>query len=167
MNKIILLFLLPVSLLLNVEWERVAIDKKVSVLLPKPIEKLNVDGKDAWYGEIDSAGKCMVMITDMGKMGMDSKTLAEELKRKEFYGKLKNGLALGSNGKPRNGQITTFKGYHAYKIDITMEEEEGTFDTKLLNFFIGAKMYTFSVISQKGTTHSSAEAKLISSIIIK
>ncbi|RYG11920.1 MAG: hypothetical protein EOO07_19845, partial [Chitinophagaceae bacterium] len=150
MNKIILLFLLPVSLLLSVEWERATIDKKVSVLLPKPTEKLKVDGKEAWLGEVDRAGKCMVMVTDLGKMGMDAKTLAEELKKTQFYGKLKDGLALGSNGKPRNEQITMFKGYHAYKIDITIEEEEGTFDTKLLNFFIGTKMYTFSVISQKG-----------------
>ncbi|WP_113654629.1 hypothetical protein [Pedobacter namyangjuensis] len=167
MNKIIILLLLPVSILFETEWKRIAIDQKVSLLLPSPIEKLDVDGKEAWYGEIDSAGKCMVMLTDFSKLGLDAKTLATELKKKETYEKLKNGIALGSNSKPTNEEITTFRGYPAYKITMTTEAEGESFDTALLNFFVDAKMYTISVISAKGKSYKTAQQKLINSIIIK
>lgn len=167
MNKFLLILLLPFSILFETEWKRIAVDQKVSVLLPSPAEKVNIDGKDAWYGEIDSAGKCMVMVTDMGKMGIDAASLASALKKKEIYASLKNGIALGSEGKISNEQITTYKGYPAYKIDFTVSEDGQSFITHTLNFFIGTKMYTISVISAKGKNHKVAQQKLINSIIVK
>ncbi|RZK55109.1 MAG: hypothetical protein EOO87_08720 [Pedobacter sp.] len=167
MNKIIILLLLTFSILNETEWKRIAVDKKVSVLIPSPVEKVNVDGKDAWYGEIDSAGKCMVMVTDMGKMGIDAASLASALKKKDIYTSLKNGIALGSEGKTFNEQITTFKGYPAYKIGFLISEDGQSFITQSLNFFIGTKMYTISIISAKGKNHKVAQQKLINSIIIK
>lgn len=167
MNKIILLFLLSLSVLLQLNWERISVDKNVSVLLPQTSKKQIIEGKVAWHGDIDSVGKCLVVISDLAQMGMDAKSLAAALKKKETYTSLKNGILLGSDGKVTNEKITTFKGYPAYKIDFVVKEEGSSYTSRSLSFFIGSKMYMISVMSTTGTSHTAAYAKILESVIIK
>ena len=168
--KPFLLFLLTVSIFFaQLTWKTFQIDDRVAVSFPSTVEKMTLDNKPVWVSEVDSASKCMIMITDMKKMGVDATTLAEMLKKKKTYQSIKSGMLAGSPGSVAlKESITTFKNYPAYYLELDMNGEADEFNkTYIMNVFIGAKMYSMTFGEAYKTKHLEERSKFFGSFKVK
>ncbi|RZL47353.1 MAG: hypothetical protein EOP00_12205 [Pedobacter sp.] len=163
------LFLFSSIFFFQLTWKTIKIDEKVSISFPSKVEKMVMDNKPVWLSDVDSASKCMIMITDMKKMGVDAKTLTEMLKRKETFKSIKNGILAGSTGSVAlKESITTFKNYPAYYIELDMKGEPNEFNkTYIMNIFIGAKMYSMTFAETYQTKHVQQRNKFFESFRVK
>lgn len=149
-------------------WETVKIDEKVSIAFPTKPQKTTIEGKQTWIAELDSTAKATVIVTDFSKLGVDAKTLAEMLQKKETYEKFKNGVLLGSNGVALKDSITTFKGKPAYflKLDLKGKKEDLNIG-HVVNVFVDAKMYSLMFLEKYETKHDTERLKFWNSLKIQ
>ncbi|MFD0940901.1 hypothetical protein [Pedobacter boryungensis] len=157
MQHKLILFLLfsPVLFITILTWERVKLDESVSVSFPSKPEKSMMDDKPIWIATIDSTSKCMAMITDFEKLGVDKLKWAERLKQKETYQTIKSGMLRGSPGAViLNESITTFKGKPAYIVKMDLKGEKEDFNIAyVMNVFIETKMYSLMFMETYNNPH--------------
>ena len=99
MKKYLLtLLLLPlISLKVN-DWVTVKIDDRTSVEFPAQPVVEDLNGAPYYENENTGEEKCIVMVTDFGKMGVDSATLSQSMSRTAALGELRDGLLRDAKG---------------------------------------------------------------------
>lgn len=97
-EHLLLLLLLPLFSFNPFDWVAVKLDDRTSVEFPKQpvIEDLN--GSPYYENENAGEAKCMAMITDFGKMGIDSATLSQSMSRTAALSELRESLLRDAKG---------------------------------------------------------------------
>ena len=163
-----LLLLISSLFFVQLNWKSVQIDNRVAVSFPSKVEKMTLDNKPVWVSEGDSTFKCMIVITDMKRMGVDATTLAEMLKKKKTYQSIKSGMLAGSEGLALKESITKFRNYPAYYIELDMKGEADEFNkTYIMNVFIGTKMYSMTFGEAYKSKHVAERTKFFESFRVK
>jgi hypothetical protein len=99
MMKYLLAFLLlPFISFIPVDWITVKLDNRTSIDFPAQPVVQDLNGTPYFENENAGEGKCIVMVTDFGKMGMDSATLSESMSRTAALAELRDGLLRDASG---------------------------------------------------------------------
>ena len=93
MKKLLLLsFLLPLLSFSGFDWINVDIDERFSVKFPsQPVEQ-EMQGNPVWISDLNDDSRCMLMVVDFSKMGMDSLALSEEMSRTASFAEFRDGV---------------------------------------------------------------------------
>lgn len=95
---LVLLFLIPFASFIPIDWVTINFDDRVSVDFPAQpvIEDLN--GNPYYENENAGEAKCIVMVTDFAKMGIDSATLSQSMSRTAALAEVRDGLLRDAKG---------------------------------------------------------------------
>ena len=87
------------------------------------------------------------------------------LKKKETYKSIKSGMLAGTPGAVAlKENITTFKNYPAYYLELDMKSEVDEFNkTYIMSVFIGTKMYSMTFGEAYKTEHLEERSRFFGS----
>jgi len=144
----LVLLLLPFFAFVAADWVTVKLSDRVSVSFPSSPEEKEMSGNSVWVQDVDSNGRCMAMVVDFSKFGMDSAGLATEMAKDESFADFRQGvlgqIAGSSIISEKKGKING-KIYFEYVIDMNKPGQPNAFSIMYSrNIFIGDKMYTLS-----------------------
>ena len=128
-----------------------------------------MSGNLVWVAEANSDARCMAMVVDFAKFGMDSAMLAKEMLSPEAFGNFREGI-LGEIPGARliSEKNTKLQGKTSFEYVIDM----GRKDTSALNImysksvFIGAKMYSISFYEKAAKPQKALRNKFFQSVRI-
>lgn len=149
MKKIFFALLaLPFLAFVAADWVTVKLDEKVSLSFPAEPEKRDMQGNSVWVQDIDADARCMAMIVDFSKFGMDSAGLAAEMEKDASFADFRQGV-LGQieNSKLISEKKSKIKGKTCFEYVINMGKENDPAALNIMysrNIFVGNKMYTLS-----------------------
>jgi len=152
-KQLLLAFILPFFAFNSIESVRVELDDRVSVEFPETPEEKTMNGNQVWVSDVGSDARCMVMVLDFAKFGMDSAAVADEMSREESFRTFKDGILGEMEGATLiSEQKTTTLGYttFAYHIDMGKTDTEALNVMYNRNVFIGRKMYSLSFYEKPG-----------------
>ena len=164
------LLLLPLLAFVTADWVNVQLNSRVSVSFPvKPDEK-EMSGNAVWVADANADSRCMAMVLDFEKFGMDSAALAAEMGKETSFEQFKEGI-LGQivGASLISEKKTTTNGYMTFEYVIDM----GKTDTSALNLmynkniFIGSKMYSLSFYEKTLKRQPEARTKFFNSFKVK
>lgn len=165
-KSLFFLFLLPLAAFSVLDWSTVKLDGRVSIDFPEAPEQKEMSGNPVWVCDAEGGTRCMAMIVDFTKFGMDSAMVAQEMGKPESFSDFKNGVLGQIEGSSLiSEKNTTVKGYRCFDYVIDM----GKKDTAALNImhnkniFVGAKMYSFSYYEKNGKPVDAVKNKFFNS----
>jgi hypothetical protein len=153
MKKYFILLLLPLLAFSVFEWIPVKIDDRVSVNFPSSPVQSEAGGNQMWMADLDSNSRCMAMVVDLGKMGLDSATFTPLLDQDDFYQQYKTST-ISSIGNINFVEDKRSKvlGRAAYDLVLEKEVPDLNFSYKrvyIRSVFLGTKVYAFSFFQKK------------------
>jgi hypothetical protein len=153
MKKYFILLLLPLLAFGAFEWVSVKIDERVSIDFPSSPMQSEVSGNQTWIIDLDSNSRCMAMIVDLGKMGLDSASFTPLLDQDDFYEQYKTSTinSIGSINFVEGKRLRVL-GRPAYDMVLEKEAPDLKFNYKrvyIRSVFLGMKLYAFSFFQKK------------------
>ncbi|HEX2606470.1 MAG TPA: hypothetical protein VHK91_03785 [Flavisolibacter sp.] len=163
---LLLLFVVPVFAFTYADWVSIKIDDKVSVQFPVQPENKEMNGNAVWVSDVNKDSRCMVMLMDFTKFGMDAAQLEQEMAKEESFGQFRDGILGQIEGSKLIAEKKTkLQGYNTFEFDINM----GKTDTAQLNrmynknIFIGSKMYSLSFYEKNNKPQTEERNKFFNS----
>jgi len=171
MKKILLaLFLLPLLAYSYADWVDLEIDKRMTVSLPVNPEKKDLNGNETWVADVNSDARCLVVVVDFSRFGLDSAGVANEMGNEKSFEEFKTGL-LGQipDAKVISEVNTTYNGKRCFEFIVDMGKKDTSALNKMYNknIFIGSKMYSFSFYEKNHSSQRVSKDKFFNSIRIK
>lgn len=171
MRKTLIAFLfLPLFAFVTTEWVTITLDQRASIDFPSAAEPKDLNGNAMWLQDIGKDARCMVMILDFSRMGVDSAALADEMSRPEAFEQFKQGVVGQMQGASvLSEKNTAVNGHKVFEYLIDM----GTADSSALdrmynqNYFIGTKMYSLSFFEKNSKPQADLRKKFFSSFKVK
>ena len=171
MRKTLIAFLfLPLFAFVAADWVTIKLDDRASIDFPSAAVPKDLNGNSMWLQDIGKDARCMVMIMDFSRMGVDSAALADEMSRPEAFEQFKEGVVGQMQGASiLSEKNTAIHGHKVFEYLIDM----GTKDTSALdrmynqNYFIGAKMYSLSFFEKNSKPQAGLRNKFFTSFTIK
>ena len=153
MKKYLVLFLFPSLAFAILEWTTVKLDDRVSVQFPSAPTSSESGGNPMWIADIDTNSRCMALLVDLGKMGLDSATFTPMLEQDAFYEQFKTST-INSIGDIKFVEERKFKigGRYAYELVLEKETPDTRFNYKrvyIRSHFVGTKIYSLSFFQKK------------------
>ncbi|MCZ2225082.1 MAG: hypothetical protein LC122_15785 [Chitinophagales bacterium] len=147
---IMLLFsLITISVNAQTHWVKTQIDKRVSVKLPKAPTLIGDEENIAYQFAFDDSTLCVITITDLGKLGLDSATLASLVEKEEFFEQFKvSFLSQSANAEIKKSEIAKWNDYVCYNIELI--ETEKDLQSYFKCVFIGSDLYLFTSTIKNG-----------------
>ena len=165
-KTLIAFFFLPLLAFVAVDWVTIKLDGRTSIDFPSQTESKDMGGNPLWIQEINKDARCMAMVFDFGKLGLDSASLAAEMGKPESFEQFKQGVVGQMEGASViSEKNTTINGRKVFEYLIDM----GTKDTSELNrmynrnIFIGEKMYTLSFFERGKSPQAQLRNKFFNS----
>jgi hypothetical protein len=171
MKKLLLLsFLLPLLSFSGFDWINVDIDDRFSVKFPsQPVEK-EMQGNPVWVSDINDDSRCMLMVFDFGKLGMDSLAVSEEMSTTTSFAEFRDGVlgqiegaSIISEKKDKVGGYMCFE----FVIDMGKEDDNSLNIMYNKNIFVGSKMYSLSFYEKNNNPQAQSRNVFFRSILIK
>ena len=171
MKKLLLLsFLLPLLSFSGLDWINVDIDERWSVKCPsQPVEQ-EMQGNPVWISDLNDDSRCMLMVVDFSKMGMDSLALSEEMSRTASFAEFRDGVlgqiegaSLISEKKDKVGGYMCFE----FVIDMGKDDDNSLNIMYNKNIFVGNKMYSLSFYEKNNKPQAKSRNVYFKSILIK
>jgi len=147
MKKTLLLLFVPLLAFATADWVSVKLDNRVSVHFPVKPEEKEMSGNDVWVADAGPNARCMAMVLDFEKFGMDSTMLAAEMGKEESFSQFKEGILGQIEGSSLiSEKKTTVAGKMCFEYVIDMGKTDTAALNKMYNknVFIGNKMYSLS-----------------------
>jgi hypothetical protein len=166
MKKWIVLLLLPVLAFTVSDWKTVKVDDRVSVDFPTEPEQKEMSGNAVWVADVETGSRCMVMVLDFEKFGLDSAKLSEEMQKPEALEDFRNGVLGQIQGATLiSEKASTVLGHKAFDFVIDMGKEDTAVLNKMYNknIFIGSKMYSMSFYEKDSHPEDALRAKFFGS----
>lgn len=142
------LLLLPFFAFIASDWITVRLDERVTVSFPAKPEEKDMQGNAVWVQDVDQGARCMAMIVDFSKFGMDSAGLAAEMDKPESFDNFRQGVLgqiAGSTLISEKKGTVNGKIYFEYVIDMGKRDQPDALNIMYSrNIFAGSKMYTLS-----------------------
>ena len=167
---LLLLFIIPVFAFTSINWITIELDEKVSVDFPLEPTQQDLSGNTMWVADINPDSRCMTMLMDFGKMGLDSAQMAKDISRPEAFDEFKDGMLGQMKGSSLiSEKTTTTLGYKTFELVVDM----GKKDTSALNvmhtraIFINAKMYALYFYEKNGKPQDDSRNRFFNSLKIK
>jgi hypothetical protein len=153
MKKYFILFLLPLLAFGIIEWTTVNLDDRVSVQFPSTPTSSETRGNPMWIADIDTNSRCMALLVDLGKMGLDSATFTPMLEQDAFYEQFKTST-INSIGDVKFVEERKFKidGRYAYEFVLEKETPDLKFNYKrvyIRSLFLGTRIYSLSFFQKQ------------------
>ncbi len=161
------LLVLPFFAFVAADWVAVKVDERVTVSFPATPEKKDISGNSVWVQDIDKGARCMVMIIDFSKFGMDSVALAAEMTREDAFAEFRQGV-LGqiAGGTLISESKSTISGkiYFEYVVNMGKADQPDALNVLYSrNIFVGSKMYTLSFYEKSNLLRPEERNKFFSS----
>lgn len=169
MKNLFVLFLLPLlSFNFLADWHSYKLDERASILFPITPTEEGAEGNKMWIANIDSTSRCMVMIMDFGKLGMDSAQVAEEFAQEDSYEIFKKDLMEGiGKGELIDGKVTTTHGYKTFEFVINIRQDASIPNYMYnKNIFVGNKMYVLYFFELNKTAKNEHRDKFFQSFTL-
>jgi hypothetical protein len=165
------LLLLPFMAFASFDWLTVTIDDKVSVEFPTQPEKQDMQGNDVWLANHGTNARCMTMVLDFEKFGMDAEMVKAEMGKPESFEGFKTGILSQMEGASIVAEkSTTTNGYITYEFTVDMGKKDTAAGPGMMynrNIFVGSKMYNLSFFETKGKPMETDRNRFLNSIKIK
>jgi hypothetical protein len=168
-TKFLALFLLPLLSFTVLEWQRVTIDERATIEFPSAPEEKEMSGNQVWVADDSPDGRCMAMLLDFEKFGMDSASLEQEFGKPETFDQFKSGILGQIEGsKVISESNTRTNGYRTfiYKIDMGKTDPDALNIMHNVNIFVGRKMYSLSYYEKIGKPRDEQRKKFFASLKI-
>jgi hypothetical protein len=166
-KKLFALLLLPsLAFATTIDWITVRLDDRVSVAFPAKPEEKEMSGNAVWVADSGPNARCMAMVLDFEKFGMDSATLAGEMGKDESFAQFKEGILGQIEGATLiSEKKTTTSGKMTFEYVIDMGKKDTAALNKMYNknIFIGNKMYSFSFYEKDHLPQTAAREKFFNS----
>jgi hypothetical protein len=161
---------LPFVAFTTFDWLTVSLDEKVSVDFPSEPEKNEMSGNPVWVANPNADSRCMTMVLDFEKFGMDAEMVKAEMGKPESFEGFKTGILSQMKGATIvEEKSTTIQGYTAFEFIVDMPAKDtaglGTMYNK--NIFVGSKMYNLSFFEKKDKPQEENRNKFFNSLKIK
>ncbi|MET0392480.1 MAG: hypothetical protein ABW019_05035 [Chitinophagaceae bacterium] len=142
------LLVLPFLAFVAADWVTVQLDEKVSVSFPSAPQEKEMAGNQVWVQDIDKDARCMAMVLDFSKFGLDSAGLAEEMGKDQAFADFRGGILGQIQGatliSEKKGKING-KIYFEYVINMGKNDDKDALNIMYSrNIFVSNKMYTLS-----------------------
>lgn len=167
MKKHLLLFLLlPFLAFAAADWITVKLDEQVSIHFPEQPKVKDSNGNPLWAADVDSTARCVAMIIDFEKMGLDSATLYAELNKEGMFEQFRNGFMGKLEGATLvSEKQSTAEGRYVFDFTVDLEKKLSGFNRLYnRNIFIGTKMYSLTFYEIKGKPRDAWRNKYFNSI---
>lgn len=164
------LLLIPVFAFGVAEWVTVKLDDRVTMSFPAQPEIKDMSGNPVWVQDIDKGARCMAMVLDFQKFGLDSAGLAAEMNREEAMEEFKQGVMGQIPGSTLISEKKgTIKGktYFEYVINMGKTEPEALNIMYSRAIFVGSNMYTISFYEMTNKPRAEEREKYMSSFTLK
>lgn len=140
--------MLPFLAFVAADWITVKIDNRVTVSFPATPEEKEMSGNQVWVQDVDKDGRCMAMLLDFSKFGMDSATLASEMSKDASFDDFRQGILGQIEGSTLiSEKKTKVQGKLCFEYVINMGKDGQADALNIMyskNIFVGNKMYTLS-----------------------
>lgn len=168
-KTLIALLFLPMLAFVSADWVTTKLDDRASIDFPAQIESQDLGGNPMWLHQINNEARCMVMIMDFSKMGMDSATLADEMAKPESFAQFREGVVGEIAGSSvLSEKNTSFNGHKAFEFLIDMGKDSSKLNRMYnKNIFIGTKMYSISFFEKEGKPQAELRNKFFNSFKAK
>jgi|SRR5215211_1793593 len=171
MKKHLLAFLfLPLLAFAFDDWISVQLDDRVSINFPSQPMMQESNGNKIWIKDV-SGGRCMAMVIDFAKFGMDSATLATEMNKPESFEQFKTTFLNQVQGAMLvSEKNSVHEGRRVFEFVITMgnsQDTSGINKTYNKNIFVANKMYSMSFYENDKKPQPELKKKFFNSIKIK
>jgi len=167
MKKLLLsLVLLPLFSFVADEWVTVKLDDHVSIDFPSPPQNSSYQGNTVWVQDMDSVARCMALVVDLGKFGMDSAQMAIEMEKPENFEQFRESMMGKMAGaKMISEKKTLTHGLTTYEFVVNMEKVNDGTMTRMFsrNIFYGTKMFSLSFYEKKAGPQEALKDKFINS----
>jgi hypothetical protein len=166
MKKTLLLLFVPLLAFATIDWVIVKLDSRVSVSFPIKPEEKDMSGNPVWVADANKDSRCMVMVIDFQKFGMDSVALAAEMEKEEAFDQFKDGILGQIEGSSLiSEKKTTVAGKTSFEYIIDMGKKDTAALNKMYNknVFIGNKMYSLSFYEKEGKPQDALRDKFFAS----
>jgi hypothetical protein len=164
------LFLPMLAFAATTDWVNVNLDERVSVSFPNQPEEKEMSGNAVWVADASNDARCMAMVLDFEKFGMDSVMLAAEMGKEESFTQFKEGILGQIEGATLiSERKTTTAGKMTFEYVIDMGKNDTAALNKMYNknVFIGNKMYSLSFYEKDGKPQTEARNKFFNSFKLK
>jgi hypothetical protein len=152
------------------DWVDVQLNKRVSVSFPVQPEEKEMGGNDVWIADANADSRCMAMILDFEKFGMDSAGLAAEMGKEASFAQFKDGILGQIEGATLISEKKTYtNGYMTFEYIIDMGKNDANALNKMYNknIFVGSHMYSLSFYEKDNKPQAEARNKFFNSLKIK
>lgn len=170
-KKLLALLLLPaLAFATTFEWISVQLDERVNVSFPAKPEEKEMSGNAVWVADAGLNGRCMAMVLDFEKFGMDSAMLAGEMGKEESFAQFKEGILGQIEGSTLiSEKKTTTAGKMTFEYVIDMGKTDTAALNKMYNknIFIGNKMYSLSFYEKNNNPQPAARNQFFNSFKLK
>jgi hypothetical protein len=166
MKKTLLLLFVPLLAFATADWVNVKLDERVSVTFPVTPEEKQMSGNAVWVADFGPNARCMAMVMDFEKFGMDSAMVAGEMGKEESFTQFKEGILGKIEGSTLiSEKKTTVAGKMCFEYIIDMGKKDTAALNKMYNknVFIGNKMYSLSFYEKEGKPQLEARNKFFNS----
>jgi len=164
------LLLVPMFAFVTTDWVSVQLNNRVSVSFPTQPDEKEMSGNQVWVQDAGSDARCMVMMMDFNKFGMDSTMLSAEMQKEESFEQFQEGIIGQIEGaKLISRKKTTTNGYLTFEYVIDMgKTDEGALNIMYnKNVFVGAMMYSLSFYEKNKKPQAEVRNKFFNSLKIK
>ena len=165
-----LLLILPLACMAfsKADWITVNFDERVSIDFPAEPAKTETNGIPIWSYDKDTAFKCLALVIDYSKFGLDSTALAKELGGENFYKEFRTSMLGQIPGATLlTDEVTKVKGWPAYKLSVDLGEKSSFDRMYCVNVFVGEKMYSYSFYENAGNLREAGKTKFFDSLRVK
>jgi len=167
MKKILVsLFVLPLLSFVLADWITVKLDDHVHIDFPSEPITTNYGGNPVWVKDIDSTSRCMALVVDMGKMGLDSTQMAAEFEKPETFTQFRESMMANMPGAVMiSEKKTRANGNNTFEFLVNMEKVNEGAVTRMYskNIFYGTKMYSLSFYEMKSGPQPELREKFFNS----
>lgn len=166
MKKTLLLLFVPLLAFATADWVNVKLDDRVSVNFPATPDEKEMSGNAVWVADAGPNARCMAMVLDFAKFGMDSVTLAAEMGKEVSFTEFKQGILGQIEGSTLiSEKKTTVAGKMCFEYVIDMGKTDTAALNKMYNknVFIGNKMYSLSFYEKDDKPQPEARNKFFNS----
>jgi hypothetical protein len=165
----IVLFLMPLLAFSITDWVSLKLDNRVSVSFPSNPEERDSGGNPMWIADAGGNARCMALLVDYKKYGMDSAALTAEMEKESALEEFK--VAMMSKiegGKLISENSTTTKGKLTFEFVVDMGKEDSNAYNIMYSktIFIGAKMYSLSFYEKNNKSQVELRKKFFNSFAL-
>lgn len=165
----IALFLLPLLAFSIADWVSLKLDNRVSVSFPSNPEERDSGGNPIWIADAGGDARCMALLVDYKKYGLDSAALTAEMEKESALEEFKVSMMREiEGGKLISEKSTTTKGKLTFEFVVDMGKEDSNAYNIMYSktIFIGAKMYSLSFYEKSNKPQVELRKKFFSSFAI-